>query len=59
MLKAVVIVALFLFSMLAFWAPVFVLWALFLGQWSSMFWCGVTAIVSGVAVRLLLEVRAF
>jgi hypothetical protein len=44
-------------AMAALWGSLFTIWALLLMQWESMFWCGLVTIVSGVIVRLLLDVK--
>jgi hypothetical protein len=56
-MKYLVIIGLFVFAMLAFWGSLFTVFSLLLMQWSSMFWCGLVSIVSGVMVTALLNVK--
>jgi hypothetical protein len=56
-MKIAVIVALWVFGMLAFWPGVGVIWAGLLQQWDGMFWCGVVSIVSGTVVTGLTRVK--
>ncbi len=54
MKRTVVFIALLISAMAAVWSSVGVVWSLFLGQPDGMFWCGLTAIISGAAVAGLL-----
>jgi hypothetical protein len=56
-LTTLCVILLFVSAMTAMWGALFTIWALLLMQWEAIFWCGLVTIVSGVIVRLLLEVK--